>query len=448
MADGWKLVGCVPVLSLALGACEPGGIEAQRQALEDDMLAPALNLAGTAQTATASGLIDTANPFFAPLGTNGRACVTCHMADQGWTITPAGARTRFEATQGLDPLFRAHDAANAPHLDVSTVEARRQAYSLMLERAVVRVGLPVRDTAEFELAAVEDPYGHASAAQLSLFRRPLPISNLRFIATVNWDGRNTLVADPTNVRQALKNQSNGATVGHAKAATPIDDATRDAIVDFQLGLVHAQVRSWTAGRLDARGATGGPTPLLSHLFAIGANSGGGFDPRVFRIFDAWNDIDDEGGLDDKRRRIAEGQRIFNTRAFTVDLPGGTSFQGTCSTCHNAPEVGGGTTFRFADIGVSAPGRRATNVPLYTFRNKTTGELRQSTDPGRALISGRWEDMDRFKVPGLRGLAARAPYFHDGSARTIAAVVDFYQGRFHMGLTDAERGRLVAFLESL
>ena len=36
----------------------------------------------------------------------------------------------------------------------------------------------------------DDPYGHASATQLSLFRRPLPTTNLRFLSTINWDGRN------------------------------------------------------------------------------------------------------------------------------------------------------------------------------------------------------------------------------------------------------------------
>ena len=48
----------------------------------------------------------------------------------------------------------------------------------------------------------------------------------------------------------------------------------------------------------------------------------------------------------------------------------------------------------------------------------------------------------------RGLAARAPYFHNGSAATLAEVVDFYDTRFAMHLTAQEKADLVAFLRSL
>jgi cytochrome c peroxidase len=88
------------------------------------------------------------------------------------------------------------------------------------------------------------------------------------------------------------------------------------------------------------------------------------------------------------------------------------------------------------------------MPLYTLRNKTTGELRQVTDPGRALISGKWKHIGRFKGPMLRNLAARAPYFHNGSAADLDAVVDFYDTRFQIGLTAGEKSDLVAFLRSL
>ena len=48
--------------------------------------------------------------------------------------------------------------------------------------------------AEFELTSVDDPYGYASAAELSLFRRPLPTTNLKFLSAVMWDGRETFSA--------------------------------------------------------------------------------------------------------------------------------------------------------------------------------------------------------------------------------------------------------------
>jgi cytochrome c peroxidase len=88
------------------------------------------------------------------------------------------------------------------------------------------------------------------------------------------------------------------------------------------------------------------------------------------------------------------------------------------------------------------------MPLYTLRNKATGELFQTTDPGRALVTGKWNDRNRFKGPILRGLAARAPYFHNGSAMTLGDVLDFYDRRFAIGFTASERADLVQFLRSL
>ena len=57
--------------------------------------------------------------------------------------------------------------------------------------------------------------------------------------------------------------------------------------------------------------------------------------------------------------------------------------------------------------------------------------RTSSDPGRALLTGfvggptGLDDWDKFDVPGLRGLRATAPYFHNNSAATLEEVVDHY-----------------------
>ena len=65
----------------------------------------------------------------------------------------------------------------------------------------------------------------------------------------------------------------------------------------------------------------------------------------------------------------------------------------------------------------------------------------------AMISGRCADVGKFKGPILRGLAARAPYFHNGSAATLEDVVEFYDHRFSIGLTAQEKADLAAFLEA-
>jgi cytochrome c peroxidase len=88
------------------------------------------------------------------------------------------------------------------------------------------------------------------------------------------------------------------------------------------------------------------------------------------------------------------------------------------------------------------------MPLYTLRNKATGDTIQTTDPGRALLTGKWDDIGKFKGPILRALAARAPYFHNGSAKTLEEVVEFYDSRFGIGFTSQEKADLAAFLRTL
>ena len=136
------------------------------------------------------------NEFFLDLGVNGRRCVTCHQPDNNMSVTPASLQQRFRDTGGTDPIFRTNDGSTSPLADVSTVGARRQAYSMLLTKGVFRVGISIPATAEFELIDVKDPYGYAgrndNGNELSLFRRPLPTTNLGFLSTVMWDGRETL----------------------------------------------------------------------------------------------------------------------------------------------------------------------------------------------------------------------------------------------------------------
>jgi cytochrome c peroxidase len=73
---------------------------------------------------------------------------------------------------------------------------------------------------------------------------------------------------------------------------------------------------------------------------------------------------------------------------------------------------------------------------------------KTTDPGRAMITGKFADVAKFKGPILRGLAARAPYFHNGSAQSLQDVVTFYDSRFNIGFTPQEESDLIAFLSAL
>jgi len=64
------------------------------------------------------------------------------------------------------------------------------------------------------------------------------------------------------------------------------------------------------------------------------------------------------------------------------------------------------------------------------------------------VTGLCGDVNRTKGPVLRGLAARAPYFHNGAARDLNEVLNFYNQRFQMNLTDKEKSQFIAFLNSL
>jgi cytochrome c peroxidase len=449
------------------------GVLAATTLLSDVSAEPASNALRTpdpsgtlASVSTRGTVLDRDNPFFESLGTNSRACVTCHVPSEDWSISAADVRRRFDLTAGRDPLFRTVDGSNSPNADISTPAARRRAYSMLLSKGVIRVGIGMPTNAEFELVRSEDPYAFASAAELSLFRRPLPSTNLGFLNTVMWDGRETLQQlSPTStpeqnhaaLRFDLSDQANGATRGHAQAARDLTDAERRQIVDFETALFTAQVVDDSAGSLRVRGAAGGPGHLAEQPFFVGINdlvaSGAAVvppDPGA-TLFSAWA----SPRYSPEQQAIARGETLFNSRPITItgvaglnDALGLPTIRGTCTTCHNTPNVGNHSTAAPLNIGIADASRRTPDLPLYTLRNKATGELRQTTDPGRALITGKWSDVGKFKGPVLRGLAARAPYFHNGSAATLRDVVDFYNTRFSIGLRARERADLIAFLEAL
>lgn len=420
---------------------------------------------GVARTLSVTGAFDESNPFFQPLGTNDRACATCHVPGTGWTVTPADIQARFQASGGLDPIFRTNDGSNSPLADVSTVAARLAAYSMLLDKGLVRIGLGMPGNPEFELLAIDDPYNYASATELSMFRRPLPSTNLTFLSTVMWDGRVTFAgtASNNNLRDNLKSQANGATIRHEQALPPTD-AQLNQIVDFEISLFTAQTKDTVAGNLASDGGQGGPWALSQQIFFVGINDPFAADPlqnpfsaSVFSIYDAWSDI--YGGsvesLPVARGSIARGEAIFNTRPIMLTNVGGLNDEqnsdvivGTCGTCHNAPNVGTHSTVRLFNLGIADASRRTADLPLYSFRNLTTHEVVQTSDPGRALITGKWKHLGQFKVPGLRGLAARPPYFHNGSAATLNDVVKFYNDRFAIGLLPEEQADLVNFLKTL
>jgi cytochrome c peroxidase len=134
----------------------------------------------------------------------------------------------------------------------------------------------------------------------------------------------------------------------------------------------------------------------------------------------------------------QGRGLFNGR-------------GRCDTCHGSDNF----------------------VPNNVFNN---GLENPSTDPGVGGITGRPQDLGKFKVPSLRNIALTSPYMHDGRFDTLEEVVEFYNsqiadhpnlapqlrdgrpprpgqppqpgGPIRLNLSPAERNALVAFLHTL
>jgi cytochrome c peroxidase len=447
--------------------------QADRQPSQANPLTTA-DPSGWLQTNTSSGRIDSGNPFFQSFGPNGRSCDSCHRQAQGWTISPDELRQRFDRTNGTDPVFALVDGAVSPVADVSSVYARRNAYAMLLSRGLLRVGMPVPANAEFRLSKVDDPYGYASARELSLFRRPLPSTNLIWLTAVMWDGRETFAPfkppmdagiDLENLRVSLASQARHAILGHEQATSAPDDAVIGQIVDFEMHLFTAQVDDNAAGRLNDDSAMGGANILAQQRFWIGINdtlgndpTGDAFDEKAMRLFDDWNDPSAQFRRDPRgraRAAIARGEQLFNSMPIAIsgvaglnDVTGLPVIHGSCSSCHNSPNIGNHSMALPVNIGIADASRRTPDMPLYTLTNRSTGQVVQTTDPGLAMITGKWSDIGKFKGPILRGVAARAPYFHNGAAATLGDVVDFYDTRFNIHMSGQQKNDLVAFLSAL
>jgi cytochrome c peroxidase len=389
----------------------------------------------------ALGPVELSNPFFDKLGTNDRSCASCHDAREGWSITPPHLQQRFQITQGRDPVFRPVDGANCPSADVSTVQARSSAYSLLLNKGLIRMSLPVPANADFSIISLDDPYNcpETTTSRPALYRRPLPSTNLRFLNGIMWDGR-----EPN-----LRSQANNATLAHTQPKHPPTNSELRQIVDLETSLFTAQSEDNVAGSLIAQGARGGPIFLALQPFRPGINSGAKFNPNAFSIYSRWTNAGGPNAA--ARQSIARGEMLFNNRPMNIsvvpgfnDVQGQALIVGTCTSCHNTPNVGSDSSFAMMNIGTTSPSQ---DLPSYVVVCNDSTEVAVS-DPGRALVTGKCADIGKFKVPSMRGLPARAPYFHNGSAATLLDVVNFYDQRFNMALTDDEKADLVAFMNTL
>jgi cytochrome c peroxidase len=387
------------------------------------------NAGGAAATFSTAGFIDLDNEFHTPQGSNGRSCGTCHLPESGWGINPGQIEALFAATGGVAPLFNLLDA-NSPTADVSTPEARHASYS-MLRKGLFRRGANRPAAAEYTISAVDDPLqAGGSTTRFEFFRRPLATANFHLALNVGWHTQNGQATTPPPTA-GLAAQAAGNITG-AQQGAPASSEVINAIVTYESQLSFAQLTAHGAGRLDACGGRGGPELLASQPFVNGR----------FDLFDEWAEDPALHGCSSHpfRKQIARGQELFN-----ATNPGGRS----CRGCHNAANNGSNVNGTLFDVGASDADKREPGMPLYTLIRTATGEIKQTTDPGRAGAgAGTWATLNRFKVPSMRGLAARAPYFHNGIAKSLLDVVRHYEQKLGFIYTPQEEQDLVAFLNAL
>jgi hypothetical protein len=402
-------------------------------------------------------------------------------------LSAANAQALFNTSNGSDPLFLPVDGANCP----TTATGDSAGRSLVLNNGLIRVAEPLPAGAQFTIALQQDPYGCALATNsstgqttYSVYRRPLPASSLAFLSEVMWDSRLTpspLTSPATfnaNLATDLNAQAANAVATHEQGSAAPSASQLSALVDFEEGLYTAEATDTQAGSLSVTEATGGAAVLAADNYYPGINDVFGADPKefpfnpaVFTLFQAW-----QNSSNPAQASIARGEDLFNTAILQISNVRGLNddpaigsppaFIGTCGTCHDTPNVGShslpvafdtGTSRLIAsetesDVIAGLEELSAPNLPVYQVNGCKDANGNPvayvTTDPGTALFTGQCADVNRVKVPGLRGLAARGPYFHNGSAANLRQVVQFYSSRFQMNLNPQQLVDLQNFLAAL
>jgi cytochrome c peroxidase len=382
---GASLLGTVAALSLA--ACS---------APESDGVAAA---ALTAHAQDGERLFDTA------LGTNGRACATCHVEGEHTTLLPESVSARLAANPS-DPLF--------DPLDVDDPTAPVPTYQ-HLQAGLVRVTLPLPPN----VALIKADGTASDDRSISVWRGVPSVENTAKTGPYQLDGR----------ARTLEDQALGALRAHSRIAEDPPDEILRRIADYE------RTVSSPPSTVSPPFAPGSDPAMGQALFEQGcAPCHGG--PTGTRILD--------------RAAAAPLHPALNPDGSVTltTLPDGSSFPAhTCASCQANDFLNIGIAFGtyLGQIG-AFPNATGVDYPHHRLRFYTDDTRAHplvdlpplpdrpgpnlapqafSTDPGRALITGRPQDFEAFDIPDLRGIAGTPPYFHDNSAPNLHVVLDIY-----------------------
>jgi hypothetical protein len=357
------------------------------------------------------------NRTFKRLGGNGRTCADCHMPSEGFQLSPAAARARFDALQAKrvrgkkadDPLFRPVDAD-----DFRVNGDQASDFSNLVENGLVRVTMPLPLNVKLIDAATGQPSDETS---VDLWRAVMPVFNVAitgpdFILPI-WppgaprvpimdqdpNGPNRQGGYQHDARFAtLQEQARGALFAHAQVTLEPRMRVLDDLAAFQQTLFSSAGVEQLAEAIRSGSTFPDPDPELNEL-------------------------------------EQHGKAVFNR---------------ACATCHGGSLHPSTSTPEAAivrpivryhnivtacprpatDGFVPCPPRLARNARTYqiTLANGTTQTVTTS-DPGRLLLTGQPADLGIMDNTNLRGISRTAPYFHNNSAATLEEVVDHYVAFF-------------------
>jgi hypothetical protein len=449
---------------------------------------------GAVQILNAAGALDTqSHAFFTGIGSNGRACVTCHQPANGMSVSVAAIQARWQATAGADPLFAAIDGSNCPSLPQQNADS----HSLLLKRGLFRIfrAWPPREpdgtviVPQFSIEVVHDPSGcnldpkyglHSAQPRISVFRRPRPPANLKYVTSYGFvfEPKNGLplpIDRSTGLRysgnlmadqrdRTLQEQARDAMSNHLERTAPPTALQLQQIIGFESQLYTAQIADFVGGLLTAGGATGGPAALASGAPGVLKST----RYLQWSEFKSWDDAAKDPSLTPAQREfrasVARGAQIFRERTFLItDSAGlnsmnfGNPTRDSCNFCHNMTRTGmdvapgqvdlGTTNEPFADPAPDLPLFKLTCDPRFPA-HPFLGHVIYTHDPGFALTTGKCADIGKITMQSMRGIAARPPYFSNGSASNLRDVIDYYDRRYSIGYTEQEKQDLTNLLSVL
>jgi cytochrome c peroxidase len=352
------------------------------------------------------------------LGGNGRSCADCHMPSEGFQLSPAAARVRFDALQenlahnknADDPLFRPVDADDFRINGESAID-----YSNLLDNGLIRVTMPL----PLNVKLIDPVTGQPSdETSVDLWRAVMPIPNVAitgpdFVLPIWPPGapRPPIMGqDPNGPNRqggyqhdgrfgTLQEQARGALIAHAQVSVEPPQDMLDDLAAFQQTLFSSPSVEALAGAINS-GQISFPDP----------------DPEL-------NELEQQGKI------------IFNR---------------SCAQCHGGTLHPSGSTpetafvrpiVRYHNIFTACPrpttdgfapcpARLARNARTYRITLANGGfQFVTTSDPGRMLLTGQPADLFVMDVTQLRGISRTAPYFHNNSAATLEEVIDHYVALF-------------------